>query len=554
MTAPELATPPGTIARTLSIALIGLGGTAVTIEADAAPGLPGINIVGLGDTAIKEAGDRIRSAVRNSHLSWPKNKLVVSLTPASIHKTGSAYDLPIACAILGTALDAKHPGHRRLHTTALVGEIGLDGDLKPVRGVLAAALAARHNNIPTLIVAPGNAAEAALVDGITVLSAATLADVWHWIEQGDSLFDQAGPDESLRPLGVTRHPHVPLSQVAGRHRSAVEDKDMRDVIGQDAARHALEVAAAGGHHLLMVGPAGSGKSMLASRLPTIMPDLDDATALEATAVHGLNSPYDHDIIVRPPFVDPHYSVTPAALIGGGSVPTPGAISLAHGGVLFLDEAAEMRPGVLDSLRTPLEAGEVRLTRARYEVTFPAACQLVLATNHCPCGSPDPERCRCGGAARLRYRNKLSGPLLDRIDIAVETQPTTGMASSTQAGEDSATIRGRVRYARALALARWRDYGVQAAVNARVPGPWLRQWLRTQPEIAALMDYHLNDEVISQRGVDRTLRVAITLADLEVAQNPTQAGAQVDALHLRHVTLEHIDNAINLHREVHNLTA
>lgn len=489
-----------TVGRALSVSLQGVDGTTVEVEADVGRGLPGMHIGGLGDAAVAEARERVRTAALNSGLTWPKTKVVVSMSPASLRKHGSAFDLAIVCAVLSAAArDAGAQG--RLSRTVLLGEVGLDGTVRPVPGVLPAVLAARDAGVKWVVVPRANLAEAALVTGIGVGGVATLAQLWRWALTGD------GVDEAADPVAVPG-PDVP---------------DMRDIHGQDDARAALEVVAAGGHHLFLTGPPGTGKSMLAARLPGILPPLGEREALEVTAVHSVDGRMSDGggLVTRPPFVAPHHTVTPAALVGGGSgVPKPGAVSLAHRGVLFLDEVTLMPARTLDALRTPLERGEVTLLRARHQVRYPCRVQLVLAANPCPCGAAEPDECSCAPGVRRRHLSAVSGPLRDRIDVHLPIHPRHAVLRP-EPGEDSAAIRDRVTEARDRARSRWRDRGLgEIPVNADVPGPWLRREAPADDIAMAYLQCRLGERTVTQRGVDRALRVAWTLADLAGRGTPT----------------------------------
>ncbi len=509
MRVPELA---GRLGRTRTVALNGVDAHLVTVEADIGPGLPGVHVVGMGDTAVRESRDRIRTAVTNSGLDWPRTKIVVSMSPADLPKAGSQFALAMALAILRGAERGR--GEHRRREAMVIGEIGLDGTVREVPGALPAALAARAHGLDTVVVPPGNAAEASVLVSVEVLVAPTLSAAWDWA-RGYAELPRAGrPGDSGGP-GELR---------AGQ---AARVPDLADVAGQPEARLALEVAAAGGHHMMMVGPPGSGKSMLAERLPGILPPLTEREMIEATVVHSVAAATGAGPVTRPPFVAPHHTVTRAALLGGGAGhPRPGAVSLAHRGVLFLDEVSEVPAAVLDGLRQPLETGEVHLLRSRSRVTLPAGFQLVLAANPCRCGAAEPAACRCSPAERARYLNNLSGPLRDRLDIFVRTQATGTL--SAPAGESSAAVAERVAAARQRADARWAGTG---GAGRRVPGPVLRRRFPATEEAMALLEAFLAEGSVSQRGVDRTLRLAWTLADLEEVARPG---------------LDHVHRAVALH--------
>ncbi|MDU0477967.1 YifB family Mg chelatase-like AAA ATPase [Staphylococcus chromogenes] len=485
------------LAKTYSAALIGVQATVVEVEANIGAGLPGVYIVGLADTSISESRDRMKTAMNNSGLPWPKTKVIVNLSPASLPKSGSHFDLSILTAILAAAARDELVDSRFAHTMFL-GEVGLDGTIKPVRGVIPALLAAREAGLRQCVVPAANADEAALIADFPVLYAADLTDVVDWAFGRKDL-----------PLVNPQMPDCPPAQL-----------DMADVAGQPEARLAAEIAAAGGHHMMLVGPPGSGKSMIAARLPGLLPALQANECLEASAVHsvvgsGLSGP-----VVQAPYVSLHHSVTSSQLIGGGSGhPKPGAVSLAHHGVLFLDEVSEIPAPILDSLRTPMETGAVRMMRNHREIVFPAQFQLVLAANTCRCGSEDPTACTCGATARQRYLSNVSGPLRDRIDLFVKTH-ARGAVLGRAESEPTSIIAERVMQARLRAEHRWRRAGLTTLLNARVNPHLLRREYPADDVAMAYLSALLADGQLSQRGVDRTLKVAWTLTDIAGADQPT----------------------------------
>ncbi|MTD16686.1 YifB family Mg chelatase-like AAA ATPase [Nakamurella sp. YIM 132087] len=487
------------LARTWSVALAGVSGHLVSVEAHIAPGLPGATVIGLGDAAVVQARDRVRAAVQNSRYKWPETRITLALSPAALPKRGAGYDLALAIALLAAAGDVPAADAAR---PILLGELALDGSVRPVHGVLPSLLTARAAGRTSAVVPADNLNEACLADGMDVLGARTLADLVHHLRGESSALERQlqrrPPDETPLP-------------------------DMRDVIGQPEGRRALEIAAAGGHHLVMIGPPGAGKTMLATRLPSILPALDDDQALEVTAVHSVAGILDDHtpLVTRPPFVDPHHSASVAAVIGGGSgLIRPGNASMAHRGVLFLDEAPEFRPTVLDALRQPMESGVAVLARASGVVRYPARFQLVLAANPCPCAAALDINCTCAPGVRRRYLARLSGPLLDRVDIRVEL-PALGPADLAMAAdetpESSEEILVRVVRARERAAARWS--GTTHRTNAEVSGPEIRRWWRPSGRSAALVDRAAEQGRLTGRGYDRVLRVAATCADLAGRDTP-----------------------------------
>jgi magnesium chelatase family protein len=490
------------VARTLAVALHGIDGALVEIEADLANGLPAFTIIGLPDAALGEAKDRVRAAAANSGCDLPARKVTVNLSPASMPKHGSGFDLGIAVAALATtgAIDVAAIA-RVVH----VGELSLDGRLRPVAGVLPAVLAARRAGAAAVVVPSGNADEAGLVAGIRVIPAASLREVL--IRHGAAL--EPEPVEALVPTASAADPE--------------STGDLADVIGHPEAVEALQVAAAGGHHLLMLGPPGAGKTLLATRLPGLLPDLDPEAAVELSSVRSLAGlPVGSSLVTRPPLEAPHHSATMAALVGGGSgLVRPGAISRASHGILFLDEAPEFSAVALDALRQPLETGQITIHRARSVARFPARFQLVLAANPCPCGLGGSDDCTCTPLMRRRYLGRLSGPLLDRVDLHL----TVRRVSAVQLTEGSrptmttADARARVSEARARAAERWRAEGF--GLTALVPGSVLRspRWRLPASDRAAI-DRALERGALTMRGYDRVVRVAWSLADLDGDDRPT----------------------------------
>jgi magnesium chelatase family protein len=485
------------LGRAFAVAIRGLDGITVEIEADITGGLPGVHLVGLPDTALQESRDRVRAAITNCGNSWPDTRLTLALSPATLPKVGSMYDLALASAVLAAHLKKSWA---RLEKTVLLGELALDGRVRPVNGVLPAVLAAKRDGWQAVVVPFDNLAEASLVDGIDVWGVQSLRQLQAWFRGKEQLAGRI----------TDAAPYVPP-----------ECRDLADLIGQTAARVAVEVAAAGAHHLMLTGPPGIGKTMLAQRLPGLLPALTEQEAIEVTAIHSIAGTLapETPLITRPPFIAPHHSSTVAAMVGGGSgMARPGAVSRAHRGVLFLDEYAEVGTNVLESLRTPLEEGEIRLARRDGVARYPARFQLILAANPCPCAPTDPADCLCNAGARRRYLGKLSGPLVDRVDLKVEMHPIRAGAFTHEVGESTAAVRSRVAAARAAAAERWRPIGVRT--NAEVPGPALRQKYRPSDATMAVLRAAVDRGRLNLRGADRTMRIAWSIADLAGVNSPT----------------------------------
>jgi magnesium chelatase family protein len=492
------------LARCWSVALVGVNAHVVEVEVDVSSGLPGFTLSALSDRVLKGVEHRLRAAVKNSGEIWPPRRVTVALSPAAVPKTGSGFDLSIAVGLLAAA-GAVPPD--RIERLVFIGEVAISGAVKPITGVLPAVIGARRAGRTEFVVPRGNLREARLVPGAQVLSVGSLRQLCAWLrgEAPDGELE-AEPDDDPPPAGDA-------------------PPDLADVIGQDRGREAIEIAAAGNHHTLLLGSPGVGKTMLAERLPGIMPDLGEDEALEVTGIHSIAGRLapGQPLISKPPFFGPHHSATVPSIVGGGTgIAQPGAVSLAHRGVLFLDEAPEFSPRALDSLRQPLESGLVTLARASGITSYPARFLLVLAANQCPCaaGGRDPSvsGCICPGGARLRYQSKLSGPLYDRIDLRVMLSTVSrDVLTEGAVGESTATVRERVVEARHRARHRLRD--TPWMTNGEVPGPVLRRRWPVPQAVLMPLRRAMAANKLSTRGVDRILKVCWTMADLAGRDRP-----------------------------------
>ena len=500
------------LAKVTSGAIVGLDGEVVEVEVDISPGLPAFTIVGLPDAAVQEARERVRAAIRNSGATFPMKRIVVNLAPADLKKAGPAYDLPIAVGILLSSEQVSAD----VSATMFLGELSLDGNLRHTNGVLPLVALAHDREIPTVIVPDADAVEASLIEGLRIIPVSSLAQLVSYLR------------------GEIPAPEYDAPEVPKDPALAAAVTDMADIKGQEHVKRAMEVAAAGGHNLVMCGPPGSGKTLLARSLPSILPPMTNDEALEVTKIYSVSGllPQETPLIRQRPFRAPHYTISNAGLVGGGHFPKPGEISLSHRGVLFLDELPEFGHSLLEVLRQPLEDKIVTISRAQGRVTFPSSFMLVGAMNPCPCGYyGDPFRqCTCPPSIVSRYQRRISGPFIDRVDIFVEVPHIDyDKLTDDRLGEPSATVQSRVTAARSRQMERFRDSRLTS--NAEMTPAEIRDFCRVEDDAQGLLQAAMKQLYLSARAFHRILKLSLTIADLE-ASDVIRANHVAEAIQYR----------------------